>query len=79
MEYLKVEQIRPEILSVSLTSSNKPLEADPRVTVVPLSGFDWDTYSEIEERGLLKDVEILPFEAGGQDLHPRITMARGIH
>ena len=42
----------------------KPLEADPRVTVVPLSGFDWDTYSIIEERGLLNDVETVPWDGG---------------
>ncbi|KAJ3477929.1 hypothetical protein NLI96_g10130 [Meripilus lineatus] len=43
----------------------QPLEADPRVTVVPLSGFDWDTYSIIEERGLLNDVETVPWDGGG--------------
>ncbi|THH09807.1 hypothetical protein EW145_g1765 [Phellinidium pouzarii] len=34
-----------------------PLAAcDPRVVIVPLSGFDWTTYKEIEARGLLDDV-----------------------
>ncbi|PAV18629.1 S-adenosyl-L-methionine-dependent methyltransferase [Pyrrhoderma noxium] len=35
----------------------KPLEEyDSRVTVVPLSGYTWSTYPEIEALGLLKDV-----------------------
>ncbi|RDX44857.1 S-adenosyl-L-methionine-dependent methyltransferase [Lentinus brumalis] len=41
----------------------KPLEeADPRVTVVPMSGHAWDTYAHIQEQGLLKDVETAPWE-----------------
>ncbi|OSX66405.1 hypothetical protein POSPLADRAFT_1177873 [Postia placenta MAD-698-R-SB12] len=48
----------------------KPLEdADSRVKVVPLSGFDWDTYSHIEEAGLLNDVQTVPWESG---LHPQL-------
>lgn len=43
----------------------KPLEdADSRVKVVPLSGFEWDTYSHIEEAGLLNDVQTVPWESG---------------
>ncbi|KZT00848.1 S-adenosyl-L-methionine-dependent methyltransferase [Laetiporus sulphureus 93-53] len=44
-------------------------EADPRVKVVPLSGFDWDTYSHIEDAGLLQDVEAVPWEGGH---HPQL-------
>ncbi|RPD63943.1 S-adenosyl-L-methionine-dependent methyltransferase [Lentinus tigrinus ALCF2SS1-7] len=41
----------------------KPLEeADPRVTVVPMSGHDWDTYAHLEEQGLMKDVVYAPWE-----------------
>ncbi|KAI0689271.1 hypothetical protein C8T65DRAFT_109565, partial [Cerioporus squamosus] len=41
----------------------KPLEeADPRVTVVPMSGHSWDTYTHLEEQGLLKDVASTPWE-----------------
>ncbi|CCM06868.1 uncharacterized protein FIBRA_09176 [Fibroporia radiculosa] len=48
----------------------KPLEAaDSRVKVVPLSGFDWDTYSHIEEIGLLDDVKTVPWSSG---LHPQL-------
>jgi len=48
----------------------KPLaEADPRVILVPLSGFEWDTYTHIEEAGILKDVETVPWESG---LHPHL-------
>ncbi|OBZ68250.1 Mitochondrial transcription factor 1 [Grifola frondosa] len=49
----------------------RPLqEADPRVTVVPLSGFMWDTYFEIENMGLLEGVETVPWE--GQQIHPHL-------
>ncbi|KAH9942277.1 S-adenosyl-L-methionine-dependent methyltransferase [Epithele typhae] len=47
----------------------KPLEElDSRVTVLPLSGHVWDTYSNIEERGLLQDVQSVPWESGTSDL-----------
>ena len=37
--------------------TRQPLEEyDSRVTVVPLSGYTWSTYPEIEALGLLKDV-----------------------
>ncbi|KAH9913355.1 S-adenosyl-L-methionine-dependent methyltransferase [Amylocystis lapponica] len=44
-------------------------EADSRVKVVPLSGFDWDAYSTMEESGLLDDIESVPWEGG---LHPQL-------
>ncbi|KAI0081915.1 S-adenosyl-L-methionine-dependent methyltransferase [Panus rudis PR-1116 ss-1] len=47
-----------------------PLEqADDRVTVIPKTGFDWDTYTAIEEQGLLDGVEKLDFSAG---VHPQL-------
>ncbi|KAI0305536.1 S-adenosyl-L-methionine-dependent methyltransferase [Multifurca ochricompacta] len=46
----------------------RPLaRADPRVRVVPLSGFNWDTYSHLLESGDL-DVNIYPWE----ELHPEL-------
>ncbi|EJD03059.1 S-adenosyl-L-methionine-dependent methyltransferase [Fomitiporia mediterranea MF3/22] len=48
----------------------KPLEeVDPRVVVVPLSGFTWSTYTEIEARGLLHDVETRSWEDQQPNLH----------
>ncbi|KAL1942687.1 hypothetical protein VTO73DRAFT_4927 [Trametes versicolor] len=48
----------------------KPLqEADSRVTIVPMSGHSWDTYSQIEETGLLKDVESQPWDGPVPNLH----------
>ncbi|KAI0958757.1 hypothetical protein AcV7_004477 [Taiwanofungus camphoratus] len=48
----------------------RPLEAaDSRVKVVPLSGFDWDTYTHIEDAGLMEDVESASWESG---LHPQL-------
>ncbi|KAL6310467.1 S-adenosyl-L-methionine-dependent methyltransferase, partial [Sparassis latifolia] len=47
----------------------RPLEeADSRVKVIPLSGFNWDTYSHIEDLGLLDDVETHAWET----LHPQL-------
>ncbi|KAI0066265.1 S-adenosyl-L-methionine-dependent methyltransferase [Artomyces pyxidatus] len=43
-------------------------DADPRVTIIPKSGFTWDTYSEMEEDGVL-DVEKV---AWGEKLHPNL-------
>lgn len=35
----------------------QPLEAiDPRIKVMSMRGFDWDTYQVIEDLGLLDDV-----------------------
>ncbi|KAI9509165.1 S-adenosyl-L-methionine-dependent methyltransferase [Russula earlei] len=46
----------------------RPLaRADPRVSVIPLSGFSWDTYSSLVENGDL-DVDIAPWE----NLHPEL-------
>lgn len=48
----------------------RPLEqADPRVTVVPLSGFSWSTYAHIEEKGLLDHIKTVPYEQG---MHPQL-------
>ncbi|KAI0655989.1 S-adenosyl-L-methionine-dependent methyltransferase [Cubamyces menziesii] len=51
-------------------SALKPLEdADPRVTVLPMSGHSWDTYSYIEEHGLLEDVQAQPWDGPSPNLH----------
>ncbi|KAI0743761.1 S-adenosyl-L-methionine-dependent methyltransferase [Daedaleopsis nitida] len=42
--------------------SLEPLQDDPRVTVVPMSGHSWDTYTHLEEQGLLQDVVTAPWE-----------------
>ncbi|KZT71045.1 S-adenosyl-L-methionine-dependent methyltransferase [Daedalea quercina L-15889] len=44
-------------------------KADSRVQVVPYSGHVWDTYSYLEDAGLLSDVQIWPWESG---LHPNL-------
>ncbi|KAI0769349.1 S-adenosyl-L-methionine-dependent methyltransferase [Trametes elegans] len=47
----------------------KPLEeADSRVTILPLSGYYWDTYSQIEERGLLEGLQPQPWEGESPNL-----------
>ncbi|KAH9892893.1 S-adenosyl-L-methionine-dependent methyltransferase [Cubamyces lactineus] len=51
-------------------SALKPLEdADPRVTVLPMSGHSWDTYSYIEEHGLLEGLQTQPWEGPSPNLH----------
>ncbi|TDL24169.1 S-adenosyl-L-methionine-dependent methyltransferase [Rickenella mellea] len=48
----------------------KVLEAhDPRVKVVPLSGWAWSSYTEIEAGGLLNEVSESPWESG---VHPNL-------
>ncbi|KAI0633426.1 S-adenosyl-L-methionine-dependent methyltransferase [Trametes polyzona] len=48
----------------------KPLEAaDPRVTIVPMSGHSWDTYSYLEEHGLLEGLQPQPWEGPSPNLH----------
>ncbi|KAI0035850.1 S-adenosyl-L-methionine-dependent methyltransferase [Vararia minispora EC-137] len=44
-------------------------EADPRVELVHLSGFNWDTYKHLEEAGILDDVEKMSWDAG---VHPTL-------
>lgn len=45
----------------------KPLEeVDPRVVVVPLSGFSWTTYNELDARGLLDDIVKKEWEEEGE-------------
>ncbi|KAK0437545.1 S-adenosyl-L-methionine-dependent methyltransferase [Armillaria borealis] len=48
----------------------RSLEAiDDRVKVLDLPAVSWSTYDTVEEMGLLKDVETLPWEAG---VHPNL-------
>ncbi|EIM83080.1 S-adenosyl-L-methionine-dependent methyltransferase [Stereum hirsutum FP-91666 SS1] len=45
----------------------RPLEqADPRVKIVPLSGFTWATYTQLEEMGLLADIPYV----SSDEVHP---------
>lgn len=45
----------------------KPLEeVDPRVVVVPLSGFSWTTYNELDARGLFDDIVKKEWEEEGE-------------
>lgn len=46
-----------------------PLEAlDPRVTILPNDGYDWDSYDLIDSMGLLDDVPKIAWDAGGSSL-----------
>ncbi|KAH9831248.1 S-adenosyl-L-methionine-dependent methyltransferase [Rhodofomes roseus] len=48
----------------------KALElVDTRVHVVPYSGFLWDTYTYLEDTGLLSDIQPVPWENG---IHPNL-------
>ncbi|EPS97236.1 hypothetical protein FOMPIDRAFT_1025135 [Fomitopsis schrenkii] len=44
-------------------------DSDPRVHLVPLSGFVWDTYTHLEDSGLLSEIQAHPWDAG---LHPQL-------
>ncbi|EJF65151.1 S-adenosyl-L-methionine-dependent methyltransferase [Dichomitus squalens LYAD-421 SS1] len=54
-------------------------DADPRVTVVPMSGHKWDTYSHLDEHGLLDDVEACPWDATIPDLHFVSHLAHNVY
>lgn len=46
--------------------SFKPLQdVDPRVRVLPLNGFEWSTYHELEQLGLLNPSLNVPWDQGG--------------
>lgn len=40
----------------------------------PLNGYDWDTYSMLEEQGWLDDVPRVPWDDGGTTVTPRFVM-----
>ncbi|KAJ3777845.1 S-adenosyl-L-methionine-dependent methyltransferase [Lentinula raphanica] len=43
----------------------RPLAAiDPRVTIVPFTALEWDTFDIVEGQGLLNDVETIPWDQG---------------
>jgi len=44
-------------------------EVDSRVHVIPYSGYMWDTYTYLEDAGLLSDVPVVPWKGG---LHPNL-------
>nr|VWO98368.1 Zn(2)-C6 fungal-type domain-containing protein [Ganoderma boninense] len=52
-------------------------DADPRVTVVPMSGHSWDTYSHLDEHHLLGDLEIAPWESS--NLHFVSHLTHNVH
>lgn len=35
------------------------------MVLIPRSGYEWQTYLQLEEQGLLDDVETVPWEGGG--------------
>ncbi|KAJ3815844.1 S-adenosyl-L-methionine-dependent methyltransferase [Lentinula lateritia] len=46
----------------------RPLAAlDPRLTIIPYTALEWDTFDRIEEQGLLEDIETLEWDQG---VHP---------
>lgn len=47
------------------TTSQTLEQYDPRVKVIPLSGFDWSTYTTLEAQGILDDVVKTDWEEGG--------------
>ncbi|KAG1735117.1 S-adenosyl-L-methionine-dependent methyltransferase [Suillus paluster] len=44
-------------------------EADPRVQVLPMNGFLWDTYHQLDVQGFLDDVETTPWDQKNPYLH----------
>ncbi|KAG2031593.1 S-adenosyl-L-methionine-dependent methyltransferase [Suillus americanus] len=44
-------------------------EADPRVQVLPMNGFSWDTYHQLDVQGFLDDVENVPWNQSNPYLH----------
>ncbi|OJA09178.1 hypothetical protein AZE42_00675 [Rhizopogon vesiculosus] len=44
-------------------------EVDPRVQVLPMNGFLWDTYHQLEVQGFLDDVETTPWSQSNSYLH----------
>ncbi|KAG1730783.1 S-adenosyl-L-methionine-dependent methyltransferase [Suillus lakei] len=44
-------------------------EADPRVQVLPMNGFLWDTYHQLDVQGFLDDVETTPWNQSNPYLH----------
>jgi len=48
----------------------RPLEEiDSRLKVLPFNGHSWDTYSLLEEQGLLEDIPTVPWGSG---VHPKL-------
>ncbi|KAJ3763586.1 S-adenosyl-L-methionine-dependent methyltransferase [Lentinula raphanica] len=57
----------------------RPLAAiDPRVTIVPFTALEWDTFDIVEGQGLLNDVETIPWDQGGQIYHQPIIMSANL-
>ncbi|KAI0087972.1 S-adenosyl-L-methionine-dependent methyltransferase [Irpex rosettiformis] len=48
----------------------QPLEAlDPRVKIIPMTGYAWEAYTYLEDEGFLDEVETVPWENG---VHPQL-------
>ena len=69
LKYLEVSaNARVRITVNSFIPNEQPLQdADPRVTVVPMSGHSWDTYAHLQEQGLLEDVQAVPWEEDARE------------
>ncbi|KAJ8596602.1 S-adenosyl-L-methionine-dependent methyltransferase [Rhizopogon salebrosus TDB-379] len=44
-------------------------EADPRVQVLPMNGFLWESYHQLDVQGFLDDVETTPWSQSNPHLH----------
>ncbi|KAG2132443.1 S-adenosyl-L-methionine-dependent methyltransferase [Suillus bovinus] len=44
-------------------------EADPRVQILPMNGFSWDTYHQLDVQGFLDGVENVPWNQPNPYLH----------
>lgn len=52
-------------LPLLIIVSFQPLEAlDPRLTIIPISGYHWDAYECISAQGLLDDVQPTDWSQG---------------
>ncbi|KAJ4483467.1 S-adenosyl-L-methionine-dependent methyltransferase [Lentinula aciculospora] len=48
----------------------RPLAAlDPRLTIIPFTALEWDTFDQVEEQGLLDDIETFQWDQG---VHPKL-------
>lgn len=70
LEYLRVG-LQPSEIPYSVLLCVQPLEqADPRVKILPIAGYEWDSYQTIENLNLLDDVPKLEWTDGGQLIYP---------
>jgi transcription factor 1 len=66
LDYLRVRPTSYLTQPVQCLNTLQPLAAlDPRVQLVEKRGYDWDTYTTIDELGYLEDVSREPWSSGG--------------